>query len=244
MRHTTLLAGAAALVMATSALAAPPQHTLERFEEALQFFDGGDHGTTYTARSHVVVSKPNGNDREEQIRVSEVAVSVDGERTTTTLQVIQDGVDVTDDEEAQSEFGQASDEETAEAEGEAEGGGFNLSLSLPFGEDAAAYTIGDAVLEGGLMVAEFGPAPGHDKDAGISIGKLAWHADSGEPAWVRFTFARNPRFVKSMASVLEFTVDGARIYPSRSFTAGVGGFLLYKRKMELDVTIEDVRSTP
>ncbi len=245
MRHATLLASAVtALALTTPALAAPPQRTLERFEEALRFFDGGDHGTTYTARSNVVISKPNGSDREEQLRVTEVVVSADGERTSTTLQVVQDGVDVTDDEEAQVAFGKASGEESAEAEGEAEGGGFNLSLTLPFGEDAAAYTIGDAVLEGGQMVAEFGPAPGHDKDDGISTGKLAWHADSGEPAWVRFTFVRNPRFVKSMASLLEFTVDGDRIYPSRSYTEGVGGFLLFKRRMELDVTIEGVRAAP
>ena len=241
MRHLPLLAGAAALALTSPAMAAPPERTLQRFEEALAFFDGGDHGTTYTMRVKLVISGPDDSDRTEQLRVAEMVVSADGESSSTTFQqVIQDGVDVTDDWEAQDAFGQVSEEESAANVD----GSFSQALIPPFGDDAAAYTVGDGAPEGGLMVADFGPAPGHEEDAGICTGRLAWHAHSGEPAWMECTLARNPQFVKSRTGVMEFTVEGDRIYPSRSYSDKVAEFLQFKRRAELEVTIAGVRDNP
>lgn len=246
-RWTSLLiAGLAAISLAAPAAATPPTQTLEALEKALEMFECWGETCTYTMRFRSEIAKTDGSDAQEQIRLMEITVGPDGESSTRTLQVIQDGEDVTDDEEAQKSFGKTSQEEEQELEEQKEEGGessMNLDLSLPLGEDAVHYQFGDAVREGDLMVAEFGPVDGKSRKnlAGLSQGRLAWDPDSLEPSWVEFGYARNPRMVKSMSSRLELGQMGDKLVPLTWNTEGVGGFLLFKRKLVMEMTIEGLR---
>jgi hypothetical protein len=246
-RFTTLLAaGVSALFLASQAAASPPAQTLEALDEALRAFECWGESCTYTVRFRIEIAKGDGADPQEQIRRAEVTVGPDGETTTHTLEVLQNGVDVTDDEEAQKAFGMASEDEKQEIDQEKSGGGeasMNLDISLPLGEDAAHYQFGEAQREGDLMVAEFGPVEGKSRKelTGLSQGRLAWDSETLQPRWVEFGYARNPRMVKSMSSRLTLGEMDGRLVPMAWNTEGVGGFLVFKRRLVMEMTLESLR---
>ncbi len=216
------------------ALADPPAETLQRLQEALELLAPHGPARSATVRIRTVISKPDGSDPEEQLRLVSVSISDDGTVDHTTVKVLQDGVDVTDDEEAES---------IESAEGEDDGGAFSISMSLPVGDDRADYTFGDTRSEGGVQVASFEPVDGKSRKerTKLSVGVLAWDPVSLDPVWVEFGPDRNPRFISSMDSRLTFTRRGAWIYPDASVVDGVGGFLLYKRRMVFEMAVSDVK---
>ena len=229
----------------TPALADPPAETLERLQEALEFLAPHGPARSATVRIRTVISKPDGSNPEEQLRLVSVSISDDGTVDHTTVKVLQDGVDVTGDEEAQGSFGRPSAEEAESiesAEGEDDGGAFSISMSLPVGDDRADYTFGETRSEGGVQVASFEPVDGKSRKerTKLSVGVLAWDPVSLDPVWVEFGPDRNPRFITSMDSRLTFTRRGAWIYPDASVVDGVGGFLLYKRRMVFEMAVSDV----
>ena len=116
-------------------------------------------------------------------------------------------------------------------------------MSLPVGDDRADYTFGDTRSEGGVQVASFEPVDGKSRKerTKLSVGVLAWDPVSLDPVWVEFGPDRNPRFISSMDSRLTFTRRGAWIYPDASVVDGVGGFLLYKRRMVFEMAVSDVK---
>ncbi len=241
-----LAAGLAALLTVAPAAADPPTKTLETLEEALEMFECWGGECTYTVRFRTEIAKTDGSDAQEQIRLVEITRGTDGETTTNTLEVIQDGVDVTDDEEAQKGFGKVSMAEEEEIEQEKDGdgeGSMSLEMSLPLGEDAAHYRFGEATQEGGLMVAPFEPVDGKSRKelTGLSVGRLAWDPETLEPRWVEFGYARNPRMVKSMSSHLELGQMEGKLIPVAWNTEGVGGFLLFKRRLVMEMSIEALR---
>ncbi len=246
-RSTTLLAAAAAaLITALPATAGPPAETLAAMEEALGMFECWDGECTYTVRLSTEISKTDGSDSQEQIRRMEVTYDASGEATTNTLQVLQDGVDVTDDEDAQKSFGAVSTDEEQEIEQEKEHGGeqsMNLDLSLPLGEDAEHYRFGDPVAEGGLTVATFEPVEGKSRKelTDLSVGRIAWDPQTLQPRWVEFSYARNPRMVKSMSSRVEFGQLAGKLVPLSWETEGVGGILVFKRRLKMEMTTEGLR---
>jgi hypothetical protein len=239
-----LTAGFATLCLAAPAAAAPPTQTLEALEEALEMFECWGDECTYTLRFRTEIAKADGADAKVQIRRMEITVGPDGESSTHTLEVLQDGVDVTDDEDAQASFGKTSVEEDQEIEQEKEeDSSMSLDLSLPLGEDAAHYLFGETVDEGGLKVAPFEPVDGKSRKelTGLSAGRLAWDPDTLEPRWVEFGYARNPRMVKSMSSRLVLGQMEGKLIPLAWNTEGVGGFLLFKRRLVMEMSIEALR---
>lgn len=241
---TLLAAGLAALLAVAPAAAAPPTQTLEALEKALEMFECWGEECTYTMRFRTEIAKTDGADAQEQIRRMEITVGPDGESSTNTLEVLQNGVDVTGDEEAQASFGKTSgDEEKESEEQEEEDSSMSLDLSLPLGEDAAHYQFGEAVEDGGLMVAPFEPVAGKGRKelTGLSVGRLAWDPETLQPRWVEFGYARNPRMVKSMSSRLVLGQMEGKLIPVAWNTEGVGGFLLFKRRLVMEMSIEALR---
>jgi len=228
------------------ALADPPEETLERLREALEFLAPHGPARSATVQIRTVISRPDGSNPEEQIRRVTVAVSDDGTVDHTTVKVLQDGVDVTDDEAAQESFGKPSEEEAESiesAEGGDEGGSFSISLSLPYGDDRADYTFGPTRTEGAAQVASFEPVDGMTRKQRkkLAVGVLAWDPHTLDPLWIEFGPDLNPAFVNWMDSRMSFTRKGAWIYPDSSKVEGVGGFLLYRRKMVFEMALSDVK---
>ena len=244
VRTTTLLiTGVTALCLASNSAAKPPEETLSALEEALGLFEcwGGD--CTYTMRFRTEISKTDGSDSQEQVRLMEITYA-GGASTTNTLEVIQDGVDVTDDEEAQKSFGAVSTDEDHGADEDKDGEqSMNLDLTLPLGEDAVHYRFGDAVSEGGLMVASFEPVDGKSRKdlTDLSVGRLAWDPQTLEPRWIEFSYARNPRMVISMSSRIGLGQLAGKLVPLSWNSEGVGGILVFKRRLKMEMSIEGLR---
>lgn len=225
------------------ALADPPAETLERLGRALKFLDKEGPARSATLVFDTAISKPDGTKSEQQSRTVTVAVSDEGEIEHTTLKVVQDGVDVTDDEEAQASFGKPSEEEAEEIEStKSEEGSFSVSLTLPVGDDRPDYTFGETREDGAVHVADFRPVEGKSRKerTKLSIGRLAWNPETLDPVWLVFVPDRNPRFIQSLDTRMQFSRTGAWIYPERTVIDGVGGVLLYKRRMKLEMTVSDV----
>ncbi len=230
-----------------AAHADPPAETLEHLDQALHFLAREGPARSATVGIRTSISKPDGSDAEEQVRTMSVTINDDGEIDSTVIQVLQDGVDVTDDEEAQSSFGKPSDEEaesieSAEDDGD-DGGSFSIAMSLPAGDDLADYRFGETRTSGAAHVADFEPVSGKSRKerTKLSRGRLAWDPTTLDPLWVEFVPSRNPRFVTSMACRMDFTRTDPWLYPDRTTVDGTGGVLLYKRRMVFEMTLGDVR---
>lgn len=231
------------LLAPAQALADPPSETLERLDKALKFLSKEGPARSATVVFDTEISKPDGTKSEQQSRTVTVSVSDEGEIEHTTLKVVQDGVDVTDDEEAQASFGKPSEEEAEEIESTGdEEGSFSVSLTLPIGDDRSDYTFGETREDGAVLVADFRPVEGKSRKerTKLSIGRLAWDPETLDPVWLVFVPDRNPRFIQSLKSRMEFTRTGEWLYPERTVIDGVGGVLLYKRRMKLEMTVSDV----
>ncbi len=227
-----------------SARADPPAETLERLEKALQFLAKEGPARSATVVFDTTISRPDGTKSEHQVRTVTVTVSDDGEIDHTTLSVLQDGVDVTEDEDAQASFGKPSEEEAEEIEtAEGEEGSFSVSLTLPIGEDRGDYRFGETREDDGVLVADFQPVDGKKRKerTKLSVGRIAWDPETLDPVWLIFVPDRNPQFIQSMQSRMDFTRTGQWLYPDRTLIDGVGGFLLYKRRMKLEMTVSDVK---
>ena len=92
-------------------------------------------------------------------------------------------------------------------------------------------------------MATFEPVEGKSRKelTDLSVGRIAWDPQTLQPRWVEFSYARNPRMVKSMSSRVEFGQLAGKLVPLSWETEGVGGILVFKRRLKMEMTTEGLR---
>jgi len=188
------------------------------------------HAYTLTTVAHH--QKPNGKDAHDERVIVRVSVAPDGKVTSEMLQSFTDGVPVSAEEREAKRKERRGEED--------DGGGFEMQMRGPVGEDQALYTWGSEVEEGGLRVAAYTPREGVKGEEGLGTGRLAWDPATHDPAWFEFSLVDNPMFVDSLHSRLEFGREGGNLLMERLVTEGAGGLPLMKRQFHMVMTVSDV----
>ncbi len=236
-----LVAAALAAAPCAALAVGPDAVTLQRLEAVLKSSSAKKAGQAMTVRSHAIVSKPDGSDKEDVVQ--ETVVAADGTSVTRVISATRGGRDVTAEEQArldkgEAERGRAAAGQSADSRhsGTAkEPGKVEVGLKVPVGEDRSLFSFGAARSEGGLLVASFEPVPGAQGDD-LSRGRLAWKVDGGDPAWLETSYAERPTGLKEFLMRMEFARAGDTLYMRTLRMTGVGGILWIKRKF--DVTVE------
>ncbi len=248
MRH--LLPAIVVVGLAAGAAAGVPPETAARLERALAIFDKGFVGS-FTLTVTTVVEKPNGKDRQEGLHVIATTRRPDGSSETTLVKAIENGKDVTEREQAKEKADRARATPTpsrtpAAGDEKREKGGKQASaeLTLPVGDDARLYRLGEPVEEGDLVVVPYEPTPEHRGDDGIAKGRLAWSRDSLDPAWLEAELLALPTGASRLVMRFEFARSGDVLYPKVTTTSGAGGILWIKRKFEARMEISDLVPGP
>ena len=231
----SLLPVAALLFSVSASAAEPPPATLAQLEKALGRSDPKTAGRAMNVKTRAIVAKPSGGDREEI--VVETLARGDGTSETTILQATKDGKDVTAEkrvEQAEKDARSAKEAKKPNDSGEGTRKA-SLGLKVPSGDDRKLFVFGEPTAEGSLLVVGYEPARGA-KGADLSRGRIAWNADSGEPAWIEARYVDLPSGLKEFLLRGEFAGAGDAIYTRVLRTTGVGGVLWIKRKF--DITVE------
>jgi hypothetical protein len=233
-----------ALTAATAVLAAelPPAETLSRLESAgkvLETWPG-----TFRLTTRAVVSKPDGDDREESVTVMRMGAGTDGPEVQEIVSATRDGKDVTAEvrgevEKERDEARKAAAKKKQKAEeDEDDGGGFELTL--PGGKQTGKFAFTALPAADGACGAAFAPGAAHAKDAGLTTGELRWDCATLDPLWVVARPAKNPKGVKEMSLRMEIARSGDLMYVARTVTDGVGGVLFIKRKFHVETEIAEL----
>jgi hypothetical protein len=230
--------------MATAVLAAeqPPAATLSRVESAgkvLETWPG-----TFLLTTRAVVSKPDGDDREETVTVMRMGAGTDGPEVKEIVSATRDGKDVT--AEVRGELTKERDEARKAAEKkkqkaeEDEDDGDGFELTLPGGKQTGTFAFTALPVADGACGAAFAPGAEHAKDAGLTIGELHWDCTTLDPIWLVARPVKNPTGVKEMSLRMEIERAGGTLYVARTVTDGVGGVLFIKRKFHVETEIAEL----
>jgi hypothetical protein len=232
---SSLLSVAALLVCVSASAAEPPPPTLAQLGKALARSDPKTAGRAMNVKTRAIVAKPSGGEREEI--ASETFTRGDGTSETKILLATKDGKDVTAEkraEQAKKDAGSAKEAKAPKDSGE-HNRKVSLGLKVPTGDDRKLFVFGEPAAEGSLLVAAYEPVRGA-KGADLSRGRIAWNADSGEPAWIEARYVDLPTGLKEFLLRGEFAGAGDAIYTRVLRTTGVGGLLWIRRTF--DVTVE------
>jgi hypothetical protein len=192
------------------------------------------------------ISKPNGNDREDIVRVERVAAGVNGPEVVEIVSVTRNGEDVTaearenhakklEKEESKARAGVASKANEEDVDG--------FSLTLPTGKDEERFAFSPLPTGDGTCGASFAPGREHAKEAGLAVGELHWDCETLDPLWVTGRPAKNPRWVSELAIRMELQRSGEMLFVARTVTRGVGGLLFVKRRFHIVTEVSDLRRT-
>lgn len=205
------------LLIATLALADPPQSTLDALGVALDVLDDPARVRSLKVLTTVVHSKPDGEDQQQEYVVTDVRNTPTG-REVEVLTHLRDGQPVPREEEKDD-------------------GGGKLEVKLP-GEVQDAYVFGPTQVRQGVCTARFEPAPSvSDKE--LAKGELAWDEASGRPLWVRFEPAKLPWMVQSLDNRIELAPSGP-LHTTLVHSEGQGGVPGIRRRFAMDMVITDV----
>ena len=234
-----------ALTVATAVLAAerPPAETLSRLESAgkvLETWPG-----TFQLTTRAVVSKPDGDDREESVTVMRMGAGTDGPEVKEIVSATRDGKDVV--AEARGELAKERDEarkaaakKQRQAEEDEDDDGEGFELTLPGGKQTGKFAFTALPVADGACGAAFAPGAEHAKDAGLTTGELHWDCTTLDPLWLVARPAKNPKGVKEMSLRMEIARAGGTLYIARTVTDGVGGVLFIKRKFHVETEIAEL----
>ena len=236
---TAALLLAVALPGTAASGAAPPPETSARLRAA--FAALGDKGTvaSYTLTTRATVAKPDGGDRQETVEIDEFTRLADGSSRVTVRRATTNGKDETAKHQKQIDEARA-EKEKRKADKKKDSESHSISLRLPIGDDSSAYEFASPVAEGDLLVSSFAPAAAHAKDDGVTRGRVAWHGDTLDPAWLEAQPVELPTGVSAMTMRFEFARAGALVYPRLTVTDGQGGLLWIKRRFHIEVEITDL----
>ena len=221
----------------------PPPETAARLREALRSLSEEGPSGSYTMTTRSLVTKPDGSDREEGRTVVEIARLADGSRRVTVREAVTNGKDETAKRQQEIDRDRA-ERDKAKATAKKDEDEQGVSLGLPIGDDAVKYDFAAVTGEGTLAVASFVPAAAHAKDDGVTRGRLAWHRDSLDPAWLEARPVDLPTGVSEMTMRIEFARAGDVVYPCLTVTDGLGGVLWIKRRFHVEVEIGEITPQP
>ncbi len=246
-RRALLRCSLAAAVLSGSAGAAGiPAETAARLDRALQVLDKGFIGS-YTMTVRFAIEKPGGKDRRESLRVTSMTRRADGTSEKRLVKLVDDGKDVTEQENAKAAKTAARPTATAKPHTGERGDGKDTSgdtksadLRLPSGEDSKFYRFGAPVEEGELTVVTFEPLPEHRKEDGMAQGRLAWRRDTLDPEWLEAELVARPTGVTELFMRFDFARQGNVFYPRLTATRGKGGILWIKRNFDMTMEISGV----
>jgi hypothetical protein len=231
----TALGLALTMLCIASATAGIPKETAQRIDDA-SFPADSDSGFlgSFVLTTESVVSKANGKNRKESSMVFRtVRTSPDAEETA-LVRVVEEGEDVT--EQRRERFEEAMQRQDDGADGDDRG----FDLAFPDSENAHRIRIGQPSREGGVMVAEFAMADGHENDEDASRGRVAWNAESLDPVWIEAE-AVDPRGpLKEFALRMEYARIDGTLWITRFQTTGLAKVLLMKRRFDVDMRLSEL----
>ncbi len=227
-----------ALVASTTFAAdQPPLEVFEQVAKAVNQLESEDFSGEFTRTQHMVVSKLNGQVKNDETVVERVTRR-GGEATVTSIvSATRNGEDTT--EEIARELREREQEKTGKKT-EDEGKSVSVEVDLPDAESFANYRFGTPESLGNLLVSSFEPSPDSDAEEGAVRGRVAWNPETLEPAWMEITPLENPTMVKEMELRFEFAKIGEHIYAKRILTEAVGGLFFIKRAIVADMVVSDV----
>jgi len=230
------------IVVATVALAseAPPAETLARLEAGAKVLESWPG--TFVLTTRAIVSKPNGDDREESVSVMRMGGGPDGPEVKEIVSATRGGKDVTAEargelEKEQKEARKAAARKQEKDEDDDDDG---FEMTLPGGEQTSKFAFTPLLAGGGACGASFAPRAEYAKEAGLTTGELRWDCTTLDPLWLAARPARNPRGIKEMTLRMELARAGDTLYVARTVTDGVGGMLFIKRKFHIETEIAEL----
>ncbi len=217
----------------------PPAETFERLDSAVSFLESEDFRGTYTITTNMVVAKPNGKVTHQELLVELVSIRHSSESDRRVLQAQRNGADVT--EEVTAERQESEQVRTPEDDAE-DSHEISVSLTLPNGEELSQYRFEGPWRTGEILVARYAPI-GESKQ-GTGSGRIAWDPQTLDPLWIEFRPTENPKHVKEMSVRFEIARVGDLLYPKRTVTEAVGGFLFIKRHVSAEMIISELTVDP
>jgi hypothetical protein len=235
----TALGLALTIIGVASAAAGLPKETAQRIDDA-SFPADSDSGFlgSFVLTTESVVSKANGENRKESSMVFRtVRTSPDAEETV-LVRAIEEGEDVT--EKRRERFEEAMERQDDDDRGDDEGEDGGFDLAFPDSENAHRIQIGQPALDGGVMVAEFAMALGHEDDEDASRGRVAWDAESLDPVWIEAEALDPKGPLKEFTLRMEYTRIDGTLWITRLQTQGLAKVLLMKRRFDVDMRLSDL----
>lgn len=217
----------------------PPEKALAGIAEVL---DISDIDGTYLFYSRVVISKKNGKGKKTEETVVRVR-KVGDDNSTELISYKENGVDKTEDrrkeyEKARKELEEKSDGKSTNTTS------FKLDLRAPTPEYRDQYSFSVPEADGDLLVSSFEPQPSAEKQDEMVTGRIAWHPQTGELAWIETVPVHNPKYIDELWLRSEFKRIGGRLLMVKNVTRGMGGFLVMKRRFELEFEVREYEPAP
>jgi hypothetical protein len=229
-----------ALTAATAALAAdrPPAETLARLEKAATTLDAWQGTYLVTARG--VISKVDGDDREEFATVRRMAGGPNGPEVREIVSATRGSKDATAEARANLAKRQKHSARQKTGREKEEGDRDDMDLTLPTGTEAGKFAFTALPADGRACGAAFMPLPVHAKDDALTAGELRWDCATLDPLSVVARPVKKPTGIKEMSLRMEIARAGETMYIARTVTDGVGGVLFIKRKFHIETEIAEL----
>ena len=231
-------------VVAAVALASetPPAETLARLEGAATVLESWTGSFTVTTRA--VVSKPDGDDREESITVMRMGGGPDGPEVREIVSATRGGKDVTAEARGELEKERKEARKAAERSDTKDEDDDGFEMTLPGGKQTDKFAFAARADADGGCGASFSPRAEHAKEPGLTTGELRWDCTTLDPLWLAAQPAKYPKGIKEMTLRMEIARAGDTLYVARTVTDGVGGVLFIKRKFHVETEIAELAPPP
>jgi len=216
--------------LARPALATPPSEVLDALEQALEALSDPAVVSSYHLTTSGNYEKLDGEDRKTFRSVTRIFPGPDGSLTTETISAEHDGEAVEIGEEGEGRK-QGKDGESTSV---------SFELTPPAGDDLGRYRYGETVADGPRMKANFTPVEGATGD-GLAHGTVWWDPATGQPTRLQFIPVKNPRFVQSLSTLLEFGQTSGLAHIKRIVSSGQGGIPGIKRKFAIEMVFDQVQ---
>lgn len=251
MNTRSIISSVLILVLAAPVFATtPPEKTRSLTKKALEYLNKGFVGS-YHQTVRIIIAKPSGADREEQLSIQEVTRKGDGTKEERVIYAEEDGKDVTEAERAIAEKNaldkKKKDSKTAGSETtgkEKQEKGVHIGISddcLPLGESTEYFSFEDSPVRDGVAIVSFQPLPQYRKKKGITKGRLAWDSNTLEPLWLETEMVSTPFGISQLSMRFDFARSGENIFTKNISIKGLGGLFFMKRTFDLTLTVDDLR---
>ncbi len=213
------------LLLVATALATPPDATLDRLVDALEALADPTQAASFLVTTTASFADTDGDDAHTDVVVTEVRFEVGGEQINTVISHTRDG-ELLEPEEDKDDDGEKKE--------------VGFSLAVPANDDLPRYTYGPTTQRGTASVAHYQPAPGEPSDDDLASGEVAWDPSTGRPLWITFEPLEKPFLVKSLDNRLVIGETAGKLHTARILSSGIGGPPLMRKKFELDMRFHDV----